>query len=265
MRSYFLRPLARRASNPVPRDRFTRHASANGHPRLQRSTKSCGRAHGSAEVRLVTCWSLMTARRTERRSSCEHPGRSHDSPSPQSGLWRGLAHSLRCDARRAGMTASSRSTATASTSPRASRAGGSPGRRRHCLRQPLSSRCLIPAQRPPEERRRINLEVTSWLNECLGMNLTDAFCGFKAYRSAAIEQFDITELRLRHAAAGLGSGRCMRDENRRSSRRADLSRTNRGPSADRWTMPLTVCSIIARVFESAIKRAGLMAPAGCLG
>ncbi len=39
-----------------------------------------------------------------------------------------------------------------------------------------------PNQRPPKERRRINLEVTRWLNECLGLNLTDAFCGFKAYR-----------------------------------------------------------------------------------
>ena len=50
-----------------------------------------------------------------------------------------------------------------------------------------------PAQRPPEERRRINVEVTRWLNECLGLNLTDAFCGFKAYRTSALEQFDITD------------------------------------------------------------------------
>ena len=50
-----------------------------------------------------------------------------------------------------------------------------------------------PEQRPPEDRRRINKEVTRWLNECLGMNLTDAFCGFKAYRSAALERFDITD------------------------------------------------------------------------
>ena len=50
-----------------------------------------------------------------------------------------------------------------------------------------------PTQRPPEDRRRINQEVTRWLNECLGMNLTDAFCGFKAYRRSAIEQFDITD------------------------------------------------------------------------
>ncbi|MFO0892484.1 MAG: glycosyltransferase family 2 protein [Isosphaeraceae bacterium] len=50
-----------------------------------------------------------------------------------------------------------------------------------------------PGQRPPEERRRINVEVTRWLNECLGLNLTDAFCGFKAYRRAALERFDITD------------------------------------------------------------------------
>jgi len=46
-----------------------------------------------------------------------------------------------------------------------------------------------PAQMPPEERRRINVEVTRWLNECLGLNLTDAFCGFKAYRTSALRQF----------------------------------------------------------------------------
>jgi dolichol-phosphate mannosyltransferase len=50
-----------------------------------------------------------------------------------------------------------------------------------------------PSQKPPEERRRINVEVTRWLNECLGLNLTDAFCGFKAYRTSALERFEITE------------------------------------------------------------------------
>src|SRR5262249_9319294 len=34
-------------------------------------------------------------------------------------------------------------------------------------------RVFDPGQRPPEERRRINVEVTRWLNECLGMRLTD--------------------------------------------------------------------------------------------
>lgn len=51
-----------------------------------------------------------------------------------------------------------------------------------------------PSQAPPEQRRRINVEVTRWLNECLSLNLTDAFCGFKAYRASAIEKFDITDL-----------------------------------------------------------------------
>jgi len=54
-------------------------------------------------------------------------------------------------------------------------------------------RVFDPGQKPPEERRRINVEVTRWLNECLGMNLTDAFCGFKAYRTAALERLNITE------------------------------------------------------------------------
>src|SRR3954452_12668592 len=50
-----------------------------------------------------------------------------------------------------------------------------------------------PAQAPPEERRRINVVVTRWLNECLGLNLTDAFCGFKAYRATALSKFEITD------------------------------------------------------------------------
>jgi dolichol-phosphate mannosyltransferase len=51
-----------------------------------------------------------------------------------------------------------------------------------------------PSQRPPEARRRINREVTRWLNECLGFHLTDAFCGFKAYRTEALRKFEITDL-----------------------------------------------------------------------
>jgi len=51
-----------------------------------------------------------------------------------------------------------------------------------------------PSQVPPEERRKINVEVTRWLNECLGLNLTDAFCGFKGYRTSALAKFDITDL-----------------------------------------------------------------------
>jgi glycosyltransferase involved in cell wall biosynthesis len=52
-----------------------------------------------------------------------------------------------------------------------------------------------PTQAPPEQRRKINVEVTRWLNECLdlGTQLTDAFCGFKAYRTSALEKFEITD------------------------------------------------------------------------
>ena len=47
---------------------------------------------------------------------------------------------------------------------------------------------------PPEDRRRINAQITEWLNRELGLNLTDAFCGFKAYRTFALEKLHITEL-----------------------------------------------------------------------
>ncbi len=61
-----------------------------------------------------------------------------------------------------------------------------------------------PSQRPPEERRRINVEVTRWVNECLGLNVTDAFCGFKAYRTIGPRAVRDHRRRLRDALAGLG-------------------------------------------------------------
>ncbi len=47
--------------------------------------------------------------------------------------------------------------------------------------------------RPPEDRRRINQIITQELNNCLGLKLTDAFCGFKAYRVPILAKFDLTE------------------------------------------------------------------------
>ena len=46
---------------------------------------------------------------------------------------------------------------------------------------------------PPIERRRINHQVTQILNDRLGFGLTDSFCGFKAYRTSALKQFDLKE------------------------------------------------------------------------
>lgn len=50
-----------------------------------------------------------------------------------------------------------------------------------------------PMHRAPAERRQINVQITRELNERLGLSLTDAFCGFKAYRVAALEKLSITE------------------------------------------------------------------------
>jgi dolichol-phosphate mannosyltransferase len=46
---------------------------------------------------------------------------------------------------------------------------------------------------PPQDRRQINRLVTAELNERFGLNLTDAFCGFKAYRREALARLRITE------------------------------------------------------------------------
>jgi dolichol-phosphate mannosyltransferase len=49
------------------------------------------------------------------------------------------------------------------------------------------------AQLAPAERRQINVQITRELNERLGLTLTDAFCGFKAYRVPALAKLRITE------------------------------------------------------------------------
>jgi dolichol-phosphate mannosyltransferase len=49
------------------------------------------------------------------------------------------------------------------------------------------------ANQAPAERRQINTQITRELNELLGLSLTDAFCGFKAYRVPALAKLTITE------------------------------------------------------------------------
>lgn len=46
---------------------------------------------------------------------------------------------------------------------------------------------------PPEDRWKINRIVTAELNRLLGLDLTDAFCGFKAYRVDKLAQLSLTE------------------------------------------------------------------------
>ncbi|MEN9554782.1 MAG: Undecaprenyl-phosphate 4-deoxy-4-formamido-L-arabinose transferase, partial [Planctomycetota bacterium] len=56
----------------------------------------------------------------------------------------------------------------------------------------------------------INGRITACLNEKLGLSITDAFCGFKAYRVSALADLDITvtgyamPLQLWVQAANLG-------------------------------------------------------------
>jgi dolichol-phosphate mannosyltransferase len=51
-----------------------------------------------------------------------------------------------------------------------------------------------PDQPPPEDRRKINMTVLQWLRNDLNLHLTDAFCGFKAYRASILNDFDIVDL-----------------------------------------------------------------------
>ena len=45
----------------------------------------------------------------------------------------------------------------------------------------------------PAERRKINQLITREVNERLGLSLTDAFCGFKAYRVCALAELSIAD------------------------------------------------------------------------
>lgn len=46
---------------------------------------------------------------------------------------------------------------------------------------------------PPADRRAINMQITEWINQNLCLDLTDTFCGFKAYRVASLPQLNITD------------------------------------------------------------------------
>ena len=46
---------------------------------------------------------------------------------------------------------------------------------------------------PPAQRQQINVRVTEELNRRLGLELTDAFCGFKAYRVATLPKLIVAE------------------------------------------------------------------------
>lgn len=45
----------------------------------------------------------------------------------------------------------------------------------------------------PEQRRLINQRITETLNKRLRFNITDAFCGFKAYNVSSLSKLEITE------------------------------------------------------------------------
>ena len=46
---------------------------------------------------------------------------------------------------------------------------------------------------PPEQRRAINMQIAQILNERLGYQLTDAFCGFKSYRVESLQKLTLTD------------------------------------------------------------------------
>lgn len=91
---------------------------------------------------------------------------------------------------------------------------------------------------PPEQRRLINFKITRVLNDQLGFQLTDAFCGFKAYRVEALRRLQLQdtgyamplELWVQAAAQGLtvvevAVPRIYLDENRSFGEQLDNPET----------------------------------------
>ena len=56
------------------------------------------------------------------------------------------------------------------------------------------SRYLKPGREtPPDDRSKINRIITAHINEITGYSITDAFCGFKAYRVGGLRKLELTE------------------------------------------------------------------------
>jgi glycosyltransferase involved in cell wall biosynthesis len=53
--------------------------------------------------------------------------------------------------------------------------------------------CAACGDPPPADRRAINAQITEMVNRCLGLSLTDAFCGYKAYRVDSLRHLHIDE------------------------------------------------------------------------
>ncbi len=125
-------------------------------------------------------------------------------------------------------------------------------------------RVFDPGQKPPEERRRINVEVTRWLNECLGMNLTDAFCGFKAYRTTALAQLNVSDdgyaMPLQVWVQAVAKGMTI-VEVAVPLIYLDESRAFGGALDDGGYR----LKHYRRVFQQELEACGLLAPEGCLG
>ena len=77
---------------------------------------------------------------------------------------------------------------------------------------------------PPAQRRWINGQITQEINRRLNLSLTDAFCGFKAYRVSALQKLDLTETGYSMPLELWVARRPCGIEDRGVARAADLSR-----------------------------------------
>lgn len=118
---------------------------------------------------------------------------------------------------------------------------------------------------PPENRRAINGMLTKELNERLGLSITDAFCGFKAYRVAALDSLDLDEdgyaFPLQFWVQAVAAGLRIREVPVRLIYN-DPSRTFGGPLDDHDTRLQHYRGALAREMERCHDRLEARAPEG---
>lgn len=125
---------------------------------------------------------------------------------------------------------------------------------------------------PPPERRTINMHITEELNRRLGLSLTDAFCGFKAYRVGPLAGLHLDEpgyaFPLQFWVQAVANGLRIREIPVRLIYN-DLNRTFGGPLNDRDVRLQHYRCVLAKELERCADRLrpgaaeGLVIPGDC--
>ena len=156
---------------------------------------------------------------------------------------------------------------------RAARAGAHPAvlrgahrRGRPRLGQPLPARPAARRATRPRERREINDESPPGVNEVTGWQLTDAFCGFKAYHVDRVMALGLDASRATRCRSSCGRRRGGRAARSRRCRSSASTSTTTAASAQDLDDPEKRLAYYLRVWREALGGGGVtMADVVCVG